>query len=82
MSLKLQRVNHLSTTQSLQATLQPQLQTPSIPLSYQPSEAESELRLQKRQLGTSTLESILADLDRAEATNNSQQDYTPLYLKI
>jgi HEAT repeat protein len=82
MSLKLQSVVTLPNLQSLQADLQSQLKAPSIPLSYQPSEAEAEAQIQKRTLGTSTLESVLADLDRAEATSNPQQDYTPLYLKI
>ena len=82
MSLNLQSVTTLPTLQSLQTKLQPQLKAPSIPLSYQPSEAESTAKIQKRELGNSTLESVLATLDRAEATSNPQQDYTPLYLKI
>ncbi len=82
LSLKLQSVTTLPTLQSLQTKLQPQLKAPSIPLSYQPSEAESTAKIQKQELGTSTLESVLANLDQAEATFNPQQDYTPLYLKI
>ncbi len=82
MSLKLQSVSLLLTIQSLQTKLQPQLKEPSIPLSYEPSEAEADVSIQKRTLGTATLESVLAELDRAEATSNPQKDYTPLYLKI
>lgn len=82
MSFKLQSVMTLPTLQPLQTQLQPQFKAPLIPLSYQPSEADSTAKIQKRELGTSTLESVLANLDRAEATFNPQQDYTPLYLKI
>ncbi|MBD1846969.1 HEAT repeat domain-containing protein [Cyanobacteria bacterium FACHB-63] len=82
MSLKLQSVTTLPTIQPLQTKLQPQLKAPSIPLSYQVSEADAEAQIQKRQLGTDTLESISAALDRAEATRNLQNDYTPLYLKL
>lgn len=82
MSLKLQSVTTLPTIQPLQTKLQPQLKASSIPLSYQVSEADAEAQIQKRQLGTDTLASILAAIDRAEATRNPQNDYTPLYLKL
>jgi hypothetical protein len=82
MSLKLQNVETLPNVQSLTASLHAQLTAAPIPLSYQPSEAEADAKVQQRTLGTSTLDSILADLDRAAATHNSHQDYTPLYLKI
>lgn len=83
-SLKLQSVTNLSANamQILQTKIQPQLKSKAIPLSYQPSETETEARIHQQKLGNATLESVLADLDRAEATRNPQQDYTPLYLKI
>jgi hypothetical protein len=82
--LKFQSTKNLSALelQDLQAKIRPQLTSTARVLSYQISEAELEAKTQKQELGSATLESILADLDKASESNNATQNHTPLYLKI
>ena len=56
--------------------------TQSIALSATPSEAETETKIQRQELGDATLESLLADLKQAEASSDENQNNTPLYLKL
>ena len=56
--------------------------TQPIALSATPSEAETEARIQRQELGDATLESLLADLKQAEASSDENQNNTPLYLKL
>ncbi len=54
---------------------------PAIPLSYTPSSGEVEAKIQRRELGDATLETLLAELEKAEKSPNNQNN-TPLYLKF
>jgi HEAT repeat protein len=82
--LKFQSMKNLSLMelQNIQSRIRPQLTSVAKVLSYQISDEELEAKTQKQELGSTTLESILADLDKASESNNSTQNYTPLYLKI
>lgn len=55
---------------------------PAIALSATPTEAEVEAKIQRQELGDATLESLLADLEKAEASPDKNQNSTPLYLKF
>lgn len=55
---------------------------PSIALSATPSEAEIEAKIQRQELGDATLESLLANLKKAETSSDTNQNHTPLYLKF
>lgn len=82
--LKFQNIKNLSVEelQAVVAKVKPQMMSDAKVLSYQISEAELEAKTQKQELGNTTLESVLADLDKANILNDSRQNYTPLYLKI
>jgi hypothetical protein len=82
--LKFQSTKNLSVLelQDIQAKIRPQLTSDARALSYQISEAELEAKTQRQELGSTTIESILADLDKASESNNTTQNHTPLYLKI
>lgn len=54
----------------------------SIALSATPTEAETEAKIQRQELGDATLETLLADLKKAEASSDENQNHTPLYLKL
>ncbi len=54
----------------------------SVALSATPSEAETEAKIQRQELEDATLETLLADLKKAEASSDSNQNHTPLYLKL
>ncbi len=54
----------------------------SVALSATPSEAETEAKIQRQELGDATLKTLLADLEKAEASSDSNQNHTPLYLKL
>ena len=54
----------------------------SVALSATPSEAETEAKIQRQELGDATLETLLADLKKAEASSDENQNHTPLYLKL
>ncbi|MEM7556247.1 MAG: HEAT repeat domain-containing protein, partial [Cyanobacteria bacterium P01_A01_bin.84] len=49
-------------------------------LFVQPNEAETEAKIQRQELGDATLESLLIELDKAEASQN--ENNTSLYLKF
>jgi HEAT repeat protein len=53
----------------------------AIPLSYTPSSREVEAKIQRRELGDATLETLLTELEKAEKSANNQNN-TPLYLKF
>lgn len=55
---------------------------PAIALSATPTEAEVEAKIQRQELGDATLESLLADLEKAEASPDKNQNNTSLYLKF
>jgi hypothetical protein len=57
-------------------------QAPAVGLSQPVSEQQSDEKIQRQQLGDSTLEGLLAELDQAEKTADRSQDYTSLYLKF
>jgi hypothetical protein len=46
------------------------------------NEKEGEAAIHKSELGNDTLESLLSDLARADATSAQSKNYTPLYLKF
>jgi HEAT repeats len=82
--IKFQSMKNLSVPelQDIQTKIRPQLTSDARALSYQISEAELEAKTQRQELGSTTIESILADLDKASESNNTTKNYTPLYLKI
>ncbi|MEI2579915.1 HEAT repeat domain-containing protein [Scytonema sp. PRP1] len=55
---------------------------PAIVLSATPTEAEVEAKIQRQELGNATVESLLADLEKAQASPDQNQNNTPLYLKF
>jgi hypothetical protein len=57
-------------------------QTKAIALSYTISEQESEAKIQRQQLGESTLESLSSELDLLEKSSDKAQNTTELYLKV
>src|SRR5262249_30447244 len=63
------------------ANVQREKITVAVPLSATRSKEESEALIHRNELGTATLESLLADLARLEASSE-QANETPLYLKF
>ncbi|MBD2080227.1 HEAT repeat domain-containing protein [Leptolyngbya sp. FACHB-17] len=57
-------------------------QTQAIALSYTIPEEEAEAKIQRQQLGESTLESLLSELDALSKSPDKAQNTTDLYLKI
>jgi HEAT repeat protein len=75
--LNAEQLNQLQTARKERHQL-----TSSIALSATPSEAETEAKIQRQELGDATLETLLADLKTAEASSDENQNHTPLYLKL
>jgi hypothetical protein len=58
------------------------LTSPPLPLSARPSPEEGEAAIHQAELGQATLETLLAELDRAERGEKGALGETPLYLKL
>lgn len=54
----------------------------AVPLCVARSPEEGRLAIQRQELGSATLESLLADLAAAEAVSPQEKDVTPLFLKF